>query len=955
MIHFMKEKLLQKKWMVLSLFAGCILFISIVTLSPVYMHGALQKMLTDRLLMQSQETDTYPLQAVVQKNIAYFQKDPAACVQKQSKNTDKTLSRIALQTVCDVSALSIVPQTYTSNVKSSSHELYQLGFTYMPELEDHIQLVDGEAGTENYQDGGPIKVLVSQSAFQKGKLVLGEQITFEKLVDSKKERIIFEIAGVIKESDPSDTFWCDPADSYSQTCFVSENVFYQICSLLGDNENAEITYHAWRLYDYDSFRYEDCDKIYQQCEKIANDSISFPFMDVVKDYLQDSHKVETTMYILQLPTILLLLLFIYMVSAKMLSMEQNEIAVLKSRGVYSYQIFGIYLLQSVIISFAASVIGLAAACGLAKLIGLSNSFMEFVVRKSLPVKLTAGVWLWLLFAFFFSVLVMTIPVIPKCRITIVEQKRKSKQKKVFWKRFYLDIIGFVIAGYVYYNFSHQIDSMKQRIRMGESVDPTLFLGSSLFICSASLFITRIVPFIIQCIYKAGKKKWSVSAYAAFLQSIRNKDKQSFLMIFLVATVALGIFNSNTARTINANEEKNLRYEDGADIVLQESFQSNITAVKYALSRGNEAGPIVYTEPDDTKYQALAEDISSSAKVYRMTDVSVKGTSDFTGSGNRSAPSIGLERGQTTLLGISTKQFGETAYMPENLTKQHWYTQLNKMAPDAYAVLVSSNMKKQFGLQEGDCILYTVYDALQRDAGFGKGVIVGFVDYFPGYVSKDYVQVADGTYEMQDQYLIVASYDMLTSVFGTQPYERWYKNKAGNAYIYSFLEQHPVSLEKFTDADNDVVRMKNDPVFQETNGLLTIGFLVSLFICSIGFLIFQIMGMKERELHFGVYRAMGLTTRELKKMLLLEQLFTTLPAALGGILTGFAATKLYIPLIDVTYASGTVKALPAHILISLADMLQLTIILTLAIALCMCIISRIISHMQIAQALKLGEE
>ena len=955
MLHFMLEKLIQKKWMVLSLFAGCILFISIVTLSPVYMHGALQKMLTDRLKSNSLETENYPMQAVYTDHLKYYKKDPASVVEKKEKQLKKELKKIDTKKVRDVNACSIAPQTYSSDTKSSSHELFQLGFVFLPGMEDHIKLVDGENMTTSYQDDDTVKVLVSQSAFQKSKLILGEHLTFAKLVNSKKEHITFEIAGVFEAEDPQDTFWCDSPDSYSKYCFVSEDVFYKICTLLGDSENAGIDYKAWRLYDYEKMKYEESEAVYKQCKKLSSDTLSFSFLNVIETYIHDSHKVETTMYILQLPTILLLLLFIYMVSAKMLSMEQNEIAVLKSRGVYSYQILGIYLLQSVVISFTAAVIGLINACLLAKLIGLSNSFMEFVIRKSLPISLTKRVWGWWLFAFLFCILVMTLPVIPKCKITIVEQKRRNKKKKVFWKRIYLDVIGFVIAGYVYYNFSHQLEQIRQRVRMGESVDPTLFLGSSLFIFSASLFLTRVIPFIISLIYKAGRKKWSVSAYAAFLQSTRNKDKQSFLMIFLVATVALGIFNSNTARTINANEEKNLRYEDGADIILKETFYSNIAGIKYALSKGNTAGPIVYTEPDTTKYQPLAGYVQGEAKVYRMEDISVKGTSDFTGNSNRTAPSLALERGQTMLLGISTKDFGETAYMPTDVTTHHWYNELNKMAPDPYAVLVSTNMQKQFGLEEGDCILYDIYDVLGRNAGFAKGVIVGFVDYFPGFINKDYVQMADGSYQLQDKYLIVSNYDMITSVIGIQPYERWYKNAGDNAYIYDYLEMTPIALEKFIDADNDVVRMKNDPVFQETNGLLTIGFLVSLLICSIGFLIFQIMGMKERELNFGVYRAMGLTTKELKKMLLLEQLFTTLPAAIGGVLTGFIATKLYIPLIDVTYASGTAKSLPAKIIISSMDMLQLGIILVLAFALCMYIVSRIISHMQIAQALKLGEE
>ena len=107
----------------------------------------------------------------------------------------------------------------------------------------------------------------------------------------------------------------------------------------------------------------------------------------------------------------------------------------------------------------------------------------------------------------------------------------------------------------------------------------------------------------------------------------------------------------------------------------------------------------------------------------MEDISVKGTSDFTGNSNQTAPSLALERGQTMLLGISTKDFGETAYMPADVTTHHWYNELNKMAPDPYAVLVSTNMQKQFGLEEGDCILYDIYDVLGRNAGLAKGVIV----------------------------------------------------------------------------------------------------------------------------------------------------------------------------------------------------------------------------------------
>ena len=58
------------------------------------------------------------------------------------------------------------------------------------------------------------------------------------------------------------------------------------------------------------------------------------FSQVLKAYAQTAPKVEVTLWVLQIPVFMLLAAFIFMVSQKMLEMEQDEIAVLKSRGVF---------------------------------------------------------------------------------------------------------------------------------------------------------------------------------------------------------------------------------------------------------------------------------------------------------------------------------------------------------------------------------------------------------------------------------------------------------------------------------------------------------------------------------------------------------------------------------------------------------------------------------------------
>ena len=80
---------------------------------------------------------------------------------------------------------------------------------------------------------------------------------------------------------------------------------------------------------------------------------------------------------------------------------------------------------------------------------------------------------------------------------------------------------------------------------------------------------------------------------------------------------------------------------------------------------------------------------------------------------------------------------------------------------------------------------------------------------------------------------------------------------------------------FTDTNADIIDLKNDPVFQATNGILTVGFIVVLVLAAAGFLIYWILSIRSRQLQFGIFRAMGMSMREVLGMLASEQLAASL--------------------------------------------------------------------------------
>jgi putative ABC transport system permease protein len=84
----------------------------------------------------------------------------------------------------------------------------------------------------------------------------------------------------------------------------------------------------------------------------------------------------------------MLAFFIYMVSQLIIENDANEIAVLKSRGSSSRQVFLLYLIESVILASVAMVAGPPLGLFICRVLGSSNGFLEFVQRTALPLFLS---------------------------------------------------------------------------------------------------------------------------------------------------------------------------------------------------------------------------------------------------------------------------------------------------------------------------------------------------------------------------------------------------------------------------------------------------------------------------------------------------------------------------------------------------------------------------------------
>ncbi len=941
MLRFIKQKLFHKKWMVISLLIGNILLIAIACSNPMYQGAALQKTLSSKLddYIQTENANPGVLTFTTDMKGQDGQEEEYKSMQSMAETAADRLD--VEQTHLIQINESMKTRGYYAGDRNNNAMSKTLRLASMSDLSDHVTMLSGKMYSDTLTEDGTYEAIIGQRAMTKLDLVIGDVLELRKFQDADGNSIKVQIVGVFSNSDDEDTYWVDSPSEYYMQLFISPDVFAsELINLDGQIFDMTTTWHM--VFDYEELSASQIDSMVDETQKMISETsdsytsgVEEPdYLSVFREYQTAAKKVTTTLLILQIPVLVLLLAFIFMISRQMLDLEQNEIALLKSRGSSKKQIILIYLMQSTILSVISAVVGLPLGVFLCKALGSTNGFLEFIQRKALHVTLSGSVFLYMLGAMVISIAFMVLPVFRDANVTIVNVKHnKNKHKKNIFQRVYMDVILLVVSLYGLYSFTQREDTLMTQMLEGESLDPFLFVCSSLFIISASLVALRIQPLLIRIVYLIGKKRWRPSFFASFLQILRAKGKQSFMMVFLMLTVALGIYNATVARTILSNSEKNIRYETGADLVLQEQWEDNS-----AFAEDDPDMEITYTEPDFSVYENM-DGVEHVTKVYREDGISTSLSKKMSNSNV-----------STSLMAIDTKRFGEVVSdFDTTLLPTHINNYLNAMAGNTNAVLLSTNFHDKLGVSLGDEITYTNSDDVDM-----TGIVYGFVDYFPGYVQENNELNEEDTLITTENYLIVANLAPVQQAYGVKPYQVWIKTSGSSDFIYDYAEENGVEYTVFEDVASQLVDVKNDALFQGTNGILTMSFIVILILCCTGFLIYWILSIRQRELLFGVFRAMGMTKREIIQMLINEQIFSSGLSILIGAGLGVLASVLFVPLVQIFYAS-TDQAVPLQVVFRSVDMVRLFTVIIIVILICMIVLGKLISKINISQALKLGED
>jgi len=929
----MLQKLWHKRWMNLCLLLGSILLIATVVSFPLYQSAACERMLQDEFRSDMAKQGRWPAMLSM---ITVSKKDRQGTAIRRMEELMAGLEGqlgIAVKETLYYYLLNAQEVHSAMNRTDMGDQSLRLGT--LSGLPDHAEMLSGEMFSEKgLTEDGSIEVVVSQAGMVKLDLLVGETILFDNLKDAEGKPLKLFIKGVFAEGSGDDFYWQVDPDEMENVCLMQTDLFRRMFT----GENAArytITCRYLPLFDYESIRSDQVASLAEATRFLTEESdfrstMDRPaYQDILENYLSKQGRIQATLLILQVPVLIMLGAFLFMISGQMYEMERNEISVIKSRGSSGGQIFRLYLYQSTFLTLTGSALGIPLGAVFSRVLGSARSFLEFEDSGSLQIVFTARTWGYAAGAMAASLCIMALPAIRHSRVTIVKLKQqKALKKKSWWEKIFLDVILLALSLYGYYSYHKNQELLAQSVLMGEPLDPLLYISSSLFIVGAGLLFLRLQPLIVQLIYLAGKRFWRPASYASFLENRKNGRKQQFIMLFLIMTISLGMYHATVARSILQNARENAEYLDGADIVIREVWPE--------LQDENGAGTGNYLEPDVTKYIELDWAESYTRVLY-----------DEHGYIGESKSS----RQEVTVMGIHTKDFGEITWLPVGLTEKHYYEYLNELAVEKDGLLVSEAFRSRLGMKVGDTL--TCYNSQGLST---TGKIVDFFEYWPGYTPTATVVNPDGTVSVGDNYLVVTHYDRLRQLWGVAPYEIWLQLKEGydSQDVIAWIQDNDVHVRKFTDKAADVQNAVEDPLLQGTNGVLTMGFIVTILLCGVGYLIYWIMSIRSREMIFGVLRACGMHKGELFHMLMNEQIFSGVFSVFAGIGIGKLASVMFVPILQQAYAASN-QVLPMKLVVNASDMMRLYGVIAGVMIVCLLVLILLLLKMNVAKALKLGEE
>jgi ABC-type antimicrobial peptide transport system permease subunit len=612
------------------------------------------------------------------------------------------------------------------------------------------------------------------------------------------------------------------------------------------------------------------------CSVTSFPEVRSPIHESMEEFKDTIFGLILILLLVSLPIIFIALYLVVYSFGLIRRQKQAQIGVIKTRGGSWTQILGILLGEMIISTTIAVLAGFLLSLFLSDVVMRSTDYLTFL-GQTIPVKASLELLLSLIIiGIGVALLLNFVRIIRMSRQRIIETLVPTEVCDPFWKRYYLDIIMFVIGTAAWFI----LNTLARPVSGGETfqtipdVRPNpnsnsnlisllmLLIGIPapfLIFFGTIMLIARFFPILIKKLADIlWKLEGGVNAFA-IRNIVRHKQPANRAVLLITLALSFSILASSLIFSLDETKHLKLYYQEGADLSLStgtalnetvltllEQNVSNLDHISGVYSANYWHGDFIYRY-----YQFLFVDPATYAQTA-FTDPSFKLSGSFTNLINQLADNVTLLLFDGNLKAdISRPQIGE------NLSIQ--FRTSNKT--EALSFRIGGTFK----------LWPTFYPQSWHDFSTNYWII-GSLGMFNQLNQSSYLNNVEGTYlaKVDSLSYIEETVESITDVTGESP------SSAALAY-----KEYKTSFERH---------------FQLS--ILNSDLIISITVAVIGVVMFAFFTYVDREKEIGVERALGMTRFQTAQAFLVEAATILIFGSIIGYSTGVFFVTMFLQITQV---------------------------------------------------------
>ncbi|MFP4322191.1 MAG: hypothetical protein ACLFTK_07045, partial [Anaerolineales bacterium] len=440
-------------------------------------------------------------------------------------------------------------------------------------IEPQIRIAQGEWPPPE-TDEGVVPVMLPEMAFYNMGIQLGDQLVAAR---PGAPPVTVQIVALWAPANPDDPAWIFPPSFFDTVMLTDETHLWETITVQPnpDTTPTPVEEVAWFVnFNGATVQTADVGGIIGAAidgERAVSAALPGVRLDVspreeLEAFNTQVDELTQQLIIMILPVAGLVLYFVGVVAEMLVRRQQNEDAVLSSRGMSRLQIVSNHLLMWLILAGLAFVIGLFSAPLVVDVVGRTTSFLRFdYAAEDLQVVYTqrallAGALTALLAASNGLILAWG----SSAQTINRRRQARAREGKAWWQRYYLDVMMLAPAAYTLYTLQQQGGITTDA--ENPFADPLTFIGPTLFALGMTLMLLRFLPIILRGVARVVALGNGIALLMALRELTRSTGRYRGALLMMCFTLSLTGFMASMASTLDRSLKDSIDYRIGADTV-----------------------------------------------------------------------------------------------------------------------------------------------------------------------------------------------------------------------------------------------------------------------------------------------------------------------------------------------------------------------------------------------------